>query len=371
MKREYLKREYLFFLGGIASAVVVALVLCWAVCPHKPSGGHDAMSGDAMMGSESASGKVLAAIRDRGFIRCGVGEGLPGFGYPNAAGQYVGFDVDFCHALSAAVFGDKDKIKPIPINAAQRFTAMQAGRADVLSRNTTWTLTRDTSAELNFALVTFYDGQGFMVPRALGKSSAHELGGSSVCVQSGTTTELNLADFFRSSNLEFESVVFDNLDETRTAFRTGRCDAYTTDISGIAATRQSFPNPQDYVVFPERISKEPLGPSVLRGDDLWFDIVRWTGFALIGAEELGITSQNVDQQLSSSDPRIQRLLGVTGELGKKMGLDKRWAYNIIKQVGNYGEIFEQHLGPETSLGLERGLNDLWTRGGLMYAPPFH
>lgn len=366
-----MKREYQFLLGGVALGIVVALVAWGVICLLKSSGGHSERyhhrsSEDDVM----RDGGVLAEVRERGFIRCGVGEGLPGFGYPDASGVYVGFDVDFCHAMAAAVFGDKSKIKPEPISAPQRFAAMQAGRADVLSRNTTWTLTRDTSAELNFALVTFYDGQGFMVPKALGKNSARELGGSSVCVQSGTTTELNLADFFRLNGLDFEPVVFESLDETRATFLAGRCDAYTTDMSGIVATLQTFPNPDDYIVLPETISKEPLGPSVLQGDDEWFDIARWTGFALVAAEELGISSRNVDQMLNSDDPKVKRLLGESGGLGEGMGLDNRWAYNIIKQVGNYGEIFDRHLGPNTPINLSRGLNDLWTRGGLMYSPPF-
>ena len=318
----------------------------------------------------SFAGETLDAITERGVLRCGVNTGLAGFSNPDAEGNWEGLDVDVCRAVAAALLGDPDAIEYTPLTAQQRFTALQAGEVDVLSRNTTWTLTRDTALGLNFAGVTFYDGQGFMVPRDLGVSSALELDGATVCVQTGTTTELNLADYFRANGMSFEPVVIEQIDEVNAAFFAGRCDVYTTDASGLASIRATVaPNPDDYVILPEIISKEPLGPVVRHGDDEFLDIVKWTVFALIEAEELGITSENVDEMRQSENPTVQRLLGTTPGMGENLGLSEDWAYNILTSVGNYGEIFERNVGVDTALGLERGINDLWTRGGLMYAMP--
>jgi len=272
-----------------------------------------------------------------------------------------------CRAVAAAVFGDASKVHYTPLTAQQRFTALQSGEIDMLSRNTTWTYTRDTNLGLTFAGVDYYDGQGFMVPKKLGVKSAKELNGATICVQPGTTTELNLADYFRANHMTFKPVVIEKLEEVTGAFFSGRCDVYTTDVSGLVSTRGSrAPNPADYVILPEVISKEPLGPVVRRGDDQWFDIVKWSLFAMINAEEMGLTSKNIDQYLSSTNPAIQRFVGTSGDLGKMMGVDNRWAYNIVKEVGNYGESFERNLEP---LGFKRGINALWTHGGIMYAPP--
>ena len=318
-------------------------------------------------------GETFEAIQDRGVLRCGVNTGLAGFGIPDSRGHWTGLDVDYCRAISAAVFGDPDRVEYIPLNAQQRFLALQSGEVDVLARNTTWTLTRDTSLGLNFTAVTFYDGQGFMVRTGLGISSALELDGATVCVQPGTTTELNLSDFFRKNNMTFEPVVIESLSEVVGTYLAGRCDVYTTDASGLAATRSSVGFPETHVILPEIISKEPLGPVVRHGDDQWLDIVKWVIFATLEAEERGIDSTNVDSLLSDNpeglDPAIQRLLGVSPGMGENLGLSEDWAYNIIKHVGNYGEIFERNVGVDTPIGLERGLNALWTNGGLMYAPP--
>lgn len=316
------------------------------------------------------AGATLDAINDRGTLLCGVSTGLAGFSNPDSAGNWTGLDVDVCKAVAAAVLGDANKIQFTPLTAQQRFTALQSGEVDILSRNTTWTLTRDTSLGLNFAGVTFYDGQGFMVPKGLGVTSALELDGAAVCVQPGTTTELNLSDFFRANNMSFEPVVIESLDEVNAAYFAGRCDVYTTDASGLASIRSSVaPNPDDHLILPEIISKEPLGPVVRHGDDEWLDVVKWTIYALIEAEEKGISSDNVDSMLNSTDPTVQRLLGTNAGMGEALGLPEEWAYNAVAQVGNYGEIFDRNVGPSTSLRLERGVNDLWTRGGLMYAMP--
>ena len=317
-------------------------------------------------------GETFEAVQERGVLRCGVNTGLAGFGIPDSRGHWTGLDVDYCRAISAAVFGDPDRVEYIPLNAQQRFLALQSGEIDALARNTTWTLTRDTSLGLNFTAVTFYDGQGFMVRTGLGVSSALELDGATVCVQPGTTTELNLSDFFRKNNMSFEPVVIESLSEVVGAYLAGRCDVYTTDASGLAATRSSFGFPETHVILPEIISKEPLGPVVRHGDDQWLDIVKWVIFATLEAEERGIDSTNVDSLLSNPealDPVIQRLLGVSPGMGENLGLSEDWAYNIIKHVGNYAEIFERNVGVNTPIGLERGLNALWTNGGLMYAPP--
>ena len=316
------------------------------------------------------AGETLDAIVERGTLICGVNTGLAGFSVPDSEGVWTGLDVDVCKAVATAVLGDPDAVEYIPATTQQRFTMLQSGEIDMLSRNTTWTLTRDTALGLNFAGITFYDGQGFMVPAELGVTSALELDGATVCVQPGTTTELNLADFFRANGMEFDPVVIESFEEVNAAYFAGRCDVYTTDASGLASIRATVaPNPADHIILPEIISKEPLGPAVRHGDDEFFDIVKWVVFALIEAEEKGITQANLDEMLESTDPTVQRLLGVTEGMGEALGLSESWAYDVIAAVGNYGEIFERNVGPDTSLGLERGVNDLWTRGGLMYAMP--
>lgn len=323
----------------------------------------------AMTGYAQA-GQTLDTVKSKGQLVCGVSTGTAGFAMSDSQGTFKGLDVDVCHALSAAIFGVPDKVRYVPLSAPQRFTALQSGEIDVLARNTTWTLQREGALGLVFAPVTFYDGQGFIVAKKLGIKSAKELSGATICVQPGTTTELNLADYFRTNKLSLKSVTIENLDEVENAFFSGRCDAYTTDASGLAGTRNSkAPNPDDYVILPERISKEPLAPVVRQGDDQWFDIVRWTIYALIDAEELGITAANVDEMLKSADPNVQRLLGVTQGNGKALGLDEKWAYNAIKSAGNYGEIFDRNVGKASPIKLERGLNNLWNAGGLMYSPP--
>jgi general L-amino acid transport system substrate-binding protein len=316
------------------------------------------------------AGPTMDAVKKNGVVTCGVSTGLAGFSLADAQGKYTGLDVDYCRQLAAAVFGDANKVKFVPLSAQQRFTALQSGEVDILARNTTWTLQRDTQLGLNFAPVNFYDGQGFMVFKKLGVKSAKELNGATVCVQPGTTTELNLSDYFRANKLTFKPVVIEKLDEVENAYFSGRCDVYTTDRSGLAATRISkAPNPDDQVILPEVISKEPLAPAVRHGDDEWFDIVKWVQFAALETEEKGITSKNVDDMLKTEDPDIKRILGVTPGMGKSIGLDEKWVYNIVKQVGNYGEVFDRNVGKDSPMKLERGLNDLWTRGGLMYAPP--
>jgi len=317
------------------------------------------------------AGATLDGVKSRGVVTCAANTGLAGFGMPDQQGDYKGLDADTCRAVAAAVFGDAKKVKFVPTTTQQRFTVLQSGEADILTRNTTWTALRDTEQGLNFAPVTYYDGQGFMVAKKTGIKSAKELDGATVCVQPGTTTELNLADYFRTNHMTFKPLVVEKLAEVENAFFSGRCDAYTTDRSGLAATRAGkASNPDDYVILPEIISKEPLAPAVRHGDDEWFDIVKWTVYAMIGAEEKGITSANVDEALKSDDPDVKRMLGVTPGIGKALHLDEKWAYNIIKQVGNYGEVFERNVGGKTPLKLERGLNALWTKGGLMYAMPF-
>ena len=312
-------------------------------------------------------GAISDAARKRGFIQCGVNTGIAGFSQPDSHGEWRGIDVDFCRAVAAALFGDARKARYTPLTAQQRFTALQSGEVDILSRNTTWTMSRDTGLGLNFVGINFYDGQGFMVAKKRQVKSAKQLSGATVCVQPGTTTELNLADYFRANNMKLKPVVVEKIEEVLNAYFAGRCDVYTTDVSGLIVARASrAANPADHVILPEVISKEPFGPAVRHGDDHWFDVVKWSLFATIEAEELGLTSKNIDQQANSTNPVIQRFIGAKGELGKSLGLDNRWAYNIIKQVGNYGESFDRHLTP---LGLDRGMNKLWNRGGLMYAPP--
>ncbi len=314
---------------------------------------------------------TLEDVKAKGFIQAGVNGDLFGFGKPDEKGVWQGLDVDTARAVAIAVFGtDEGKVKYTPLTAKTRFTALQSGEIDVLTRNCTQTLTRDTDLGLDFVQVNYYDGQGFLVPKKLGVTSAKELDGATVCVLPGTTTELNVADYFRANGMKMSPVVIENTAELAKAFFAGRCDVLTSDASQLAGTRAVAPNPKDYIILPDIISKEPLAPAVRHGDNQWKDIVHYSVLALINAEELGITSKNVDEMLKSEDPKIQRFLGVTPGNGKALGLDEKFAYNIIKQVGNYGEIFERNVGVNTTLGIERGLNALWTDGGLMYSPPF-
>lgn len=317
------------------------------------------------------AGKTLDGIKARGQVVCGVNTGLAGFSAADSSGKWTGLDVDMCRAMAAATLGDAEKVKYVPLNAQQRFTALQSGEVDVLSRNTTFTLTRDASLGLNSTMVTYYDGQGFMVPAKSKIKSAKQLKGQTVCVQSGTTTEKNLTDYSKANGLNIKPVVFEKLEAAENAYFTGRCIAYTTDASGLASTRNKVAkDPKDHVILPELISKEPLGPMVRRGDDEWFAIVKWTIYGLIEAEEYGINQANVDAlKATSKDPVVQRILGTSENTGKLLGLDKDWMANAIKATGNYGEIFERNVGPKSPLGLPRGLNNQWNKGGLMYAYP--
>jgi general L-amino acid transport system substrate-binding protein len=317
-----------------------------------------------------ATAGTLNDVKAKGFIQAGVNGDLFGFGKPDEQGVWRGLDVDTARAVAAAVFGDADKVKYTPLTAKTRFTALQSGEIDVLTRNCTQTLSRDTALGLDFVQVNYYDGQGFLVSKKLGVKSAKELDGASVCVLPGTTTELNVADYFRSNGMKMKPVVIENTAELAKAFFAGRCDCLTSDASQLAGTRAVAPNPKDYTILPQIISKEPLAPAVRHGDNQWKDIVNYSVLAMINAEELGITSKNVDEMLKSTDPKIMRFLGVTEGNGKALGLDEKFAYNIVKQVGNYGEVFERNVGVNTPLGIERGLNALWTDGGLMYSPPF-
>jgi general L-amino acid transport system substrate-binding protein len=327
----------------------------------------------ALAAGPALAGKDLDNIRKRGSLVCGVNTGLAGFSIADNQGRWTGIDVDVCRAVAAAIFGDANKVQFKPTSAQQRFTALQSGEIDVLSRNTTWTLTRDAAQGMVFTGVTFYDGQGFMVAKKLGVKSAKELDGAEICVQSGTTTELNLTDFLKANNLsKAKAIVFEKIEEAVSAFFAGRCQAYTTDASGLASTRsKDAKNPDDYVILPELISKEPLGPAIRRGDEELFAIVKWVLFAMVEAEEHGVSRENVDQMKSSPNPGIRRMLGVDekNDMGKLLGLKADWAFQVIKQVGNYGDIYERSVGPKTPLKLERGLNALWSKGGLQYAPP--
>ncbi|WP_425357825.1 amino acid ABC transporter substrate-binding protein [Reyranella massiliensis] len=316
------------------------------------------------------AGKDLDAVKARGQLICGVSTGVAGFASADSQGKWTGIDVDVCRAVSAAIFGDSEKVKYVPTTAQQRFTALQSGEVDLLARTTTYTLTRDTALGFDFTGVNYYDGQGFMVNKKLGVKSAKELNGATVCVQPGTTTELNLADYFRTNKMTFKPVVIEKIEEVRAAFFAGRCDVFTTDASGLYATRAAnAPTPDDYIILPEIISKEPLGPVVRHGDNQFADIVRWALYAMIEAEEYGITSKNVDEMLKSENPSIKRILGVTPGMGKALGVDEKWVYNIVKQVGNYGESFDRNVGMGSPLKIARGQNALWTQGGLQYAPP--
>ena len=318
----------------------------------------------------AVAGKTLDAVKARGEVVCGVNTSAPGFSATDSQGRWQGLDVDLCRAVAAAVLGSGDKVKFVPLNSQQRFAALQSGEIDVLSRNTTWTLTRDASLGIVFAGINYYDGQGFMVPKKLKIDSAKKLGGATVCVQAGTTSEKNVADYFLANNMKYKSVVFDTAEAIQSAFFAGRCQVYTTDMSDLAGARTKTNKPDDYAILPEVISKEPLGPAVRRGDDDWFQIVRWSLYATLEAEEAGLTRANVDKMKAErKDPAVQRLLGVSEDTGKLLGLDKEWAYRIVKQVGTYGESFERNMGPKSALGLPRGVNRLWTKGGIMYAPP--
>ncbi len=318
----------------------------------------------------AASAGTLEDVKARGVLRCVVSTGIAGFAYPDANGVWKGFDIDFCRATAAAVLGDASKIKAVTSTGKTRFTLLNSGEGDVLWRNTTVTFSRDVGVKLRFHGINYYDGQGFMVSKALGVGSAKELDGASVCIQTGTTTELNLADYFHANGMKYEAVTIETNDEGRQNYTAGRCDVYTTDASGLAATRSTFTDPENHIILPEIISKEPLGPATRHGDDQWSDIITWVLNATVTAEEKGVTSANVDAMKKSKDPEILRLLGVEGSQGKELGLSTDWAYNIIKSVGNYGEIFERNIGVKTPIGLERGLNALWINGGLQYSPPF-
>jgi general L-amino acid transport system substrate-binding protein len=325
----------------------------------------------AGLAANAATAATLDDVKARGKLNCGVTTGLVGFAAPDANGEWAGYDVAICRAVAAAVLGDASAVEFVPTTGKTRFTALASGEIDLLARNTTWTFSRDVDLKFEFVGVNYYDGQGFLVPKSLGVTSAKELDGATVCIQTGTTTELNLADFFRSNNMSYEPVPIETNAEGQQQYLAGACDVYTTDASGLAATRASFENPQDHVVLPEIISKEPLSPLVRQGDGEWGDVVRWTLNALISAEELGVTSANVDELAKGTkNPEINRMLGSEGDLGGMLGLDKDWAHRVIKVGGNFGEIFERNIGEKTPLGLSRGLNALWTDGGLIYSPPF-
>jgi general L-amino acid transport system substrate-binding protein len=323
----------------------------------------------AIVFAQTASAQTLKSVKDRGILNCGANGTLAGFGLPDAQGKWAGLDVDVCRAIAAAIFNDASKVKFVPLSAKDRFTALQSGEVDVLIRNTTWTSSRDSSLGLSFTGVDYYDGQGFMVRKALKVNSALELNGASVCVQQGTTTELNLADFFRAHNMQLKSVTFATANEAVKSYDAGRCDAYTTDASGLYSERLRLANSNDHIILPEIISKEPLGPAVRQGDDQWFTVVKWAFFAMLNAEELGITSKNVDDMMKSTNPDVKRFVGTEGNYGEQIGLTKDWAVRIIKLVGNYGEVFEANVGQGSPLKIDRGLNKLWSKGGIQYAPP--
>jgi len=314
-----------------------------------------------------ATAQTLKKVKDRGSLICGVSQGLPGFSTPDDKGNWTGLDVDYCRAIAAAIFNDPAKVKFSPLSTKDRFEALKSGEIDVLSRNSTWTLSRD--ALYNFVGVNYYDGQGFMVRKALKVNSALELNGASICVQTGTTTELNLGDYFRSNSMRHEVIAFSTADETIKAYEAGRCDAFTTDVSQLYSEKLKLSNANDHVILPEIISKEPLGPMVRHADDQWFDVVKWVHFAMINAEELGLNSKNVDESLKSNMPEVKRLVGTEGNFGEQLGLTKDWAVRIVKHVGNYGEVFERNVGTGSRLGISRGINRLWSKGGIQYAPP--
>ncbi len=356
-----MSRKFVFVVAVLLLAVL-ALSACANTAPAEQPAEQPA--------AQPAQASTLQTVTDRGKLICGVNQAVPGFGFLQPDGTYAGFDVDFCKALAAAIFGDTSKVEYRPLNAKQRFTALQAGEIDVLIRNTTWTLTRDTELGANFAPTTFYDGQGITVRVDSGINKLEDLDGASICVASGTTTELNLADQMAARGINYTPVVFETADETTGAYLDGRCDAYTTDKSGLVARMSLFPNPEEHKILDETLSKEPLGPVVRQGDDQWFDIVTWTVFATFTGEEMGVNSQNVDDiKASTEDPNVRKLLGLEGDMGTKLGLSNDWAYNIIKLVGNYAEIYDRNLGPDTVFKLPRGLNSSYVDGGLLYAPP--
>jgi general L-amino acid transport system substrate-binding protein len=353
MTMQPMRRRMLGFLGGVLGAVAVTSLGAGPAAAQAPAAGSS----------------ILDAIKARGTLVCGVNTGLAGFAQPDSQGVWRGFDVEYCRAVAAAIFGDPSKVRYVPTTAQSRFTALQSGEVDLLARNTTWTLSRDTSLGLDFVGVNFYDGQGFMVKTSTGVKTAKELQGATICVQPGTTTEQNLTDWARANNVRFTPVVIERVEEVVGAYASGRCDAYTTDVSGLASTRSSQPNPAEHTILPDVISKEPLGPLVRHGDQRYADLIRWVHFALVGAEEMGITQANVAEK-AGNDPRpdVQRMLGKNGELGQMLGVSPNWAVNVIKATGNYGEIFARHLQP---IGIQRGPNALWTTpGGLQYAMPF-
>jgi general L-amino acid transport system substrate-binding protein len=317
--------------------------------------------------AEAAIAQTLKTVKDRGALICGVSQGLPGFSTPDDKGNWTGLDVDLCRAVAAAIFNDPAKVKYSPLSAKDRFEPLKSGEIDVLSRNTTWTLSRDVL--FNFAGVTYYDGQGFMVRKALKVNSALELNGASVCTQTGTTTELNLADYFRTNSMKYEVIAFATADEMVKAYETGRCDVFTTDMSQLYSEKLKLANANDHVILPEVISKEPLGPLVRHGDDQWLDVIKWVHFAMLNAEELGVSSKNIDEAVKSTVPEIRRLVGTEGNYGEQLGLGKDWVVRIVKHVGNYGESFERNVGTGSKLGISRGINRLWTKGGIQYAPP--
>jgi general L-amino acid transport system substrate-binding protein len=313
--------------------------------------------------------QTLKTVKDRGTLSCGVTSGLPGFSAPDDKGTWTGLDVDLCRGLAAAILNDPTKIKFVPLTAKDRFTALQSGEIDVLSRNTTWTLSRDTQLGLNFGGVNYYDGQGFMVRKSENITSTLKLGGATHCVQQGTTNEQNLADYFKANKLDYKVIAFATADETLKAYEATRCDSFTSDVSQVYAERLKLAKPEDHIVLPEVISKEPLATVVRHGDDQWLDIIKWTHFAMLNAEEMGITQKNVDEMLKSDKPEVKRLLGIDGNFGEQLGLTKDWAVRIIKAVGNYGESFDRNVGPGSKLNISRGLNRLWNQGGIQYAPP--
>jgi general L-amino acid transport system substrate-binding protein len=319
--------------------------------------------------SGGARATTLDQVKQRGYINCGANPGLPGFGLPDDSGNWTGFDVDFCRAVAAAIFDDPAKVKFIPLTAKDRFTALQSGEVDLLAHNTSWTLSREAGQGLLFTGVNFYDGQGFMVRRKLNISSALELSGASICVQQGTTSELNLADFFHAHQMPYQPVAFATSDEAVEAYENGRCDAFTTDSSALYVERAKLGDPGAHVILPEIISKEPFSPAVRQGDDQWFNLVKWVDFVMLDAEEAGVSSANVDAKMTSDDPEAKRILGREGNFGEGLGLSSDWAYRIIKRVGNYGEVFDRNLGEGSKLKIKRGLNALWSRGGIQYAPP--
>jgi len=321
------------------------------------------------LGATAAHAATLDDVKAKDYVQCGVTGGVPGFSAPDANNVWTGLEVDFCRAVASAIFNDAGKVRYTPLTSQERFAALSAGEIDILSRTTTWTMSRDTDLGISFVGTMYYDGQGFMVRKADGIASAKDLSGAAICIESGTTTELNAADYFAANNLEFNTVVFVDQDEVVKAYEDGRCDVYTTDSSALAAERSKFANPSEHIILPEIISKEPLGPVVRAGDSQWFNLARWTYFSLLESEELGVTSANVDEMLGSDNPSIKRLLGVEGDFGTPLGVTKDWAYQIVKLVGNYAEIYDKHVGPATPIGLERGLNALWSDGGIQYAPP--